>query len=350
MIVDSWEGASASLLDRVWTAPDACPGVQAIRTSELPTANTAIRAAYAPHQLTLGRNPGDFELRLIRAGFGPLEVSTMSVGTDVTLLAPPVDDIYLVILPLTGGVTVGTRAEAVVLGDDIGVATSMDRPYYFERWSPDCRFLCIRFQKWRLDDALARLARRPVEGNVRFAFRIDLAQPKIAPFRRAVQLLVGELSDPHSRISPLLSDSIAELVMNALLLHQPHSHSALLETPVEDLPSALREAQEFMHSHLGEEITVADIAKAAKVSVRTLEELFQRAVGASPTAVFRELRLARAHDELTTATPESTTVAQIARRWGFHHQGRFAIEYRRAYGMSPSAQLRRLEIRPFSPA
>lgn len=138
--------------------------------------------------------------------------------------------------------------------------------------------------------------------------------------------------------------------MHALLLHLPHDHSRLLEPPDADSPSALREAQAFMHSHLDEEITVADIARAAKVSVRTLEEHFRRAVGVSPMAAFRELRLARAHDELTTATVNSTTVAEVAKRWGFRHQGRFAIEYRRTYGISPSAQLRRLKSWPSSPA
>lgn len=344
MDVGNWDGASIGLFDRVWTAPDAYPGLRGIRTPELPAASTAMRAAYAPHQLTLGRNADDFELRLVRAEFGSLEFSAMSVGTDVTLLAPPADDRYLVILPLTGGVTIGTRAESVVLADNVGVVTSTGRPYYFERWSPDCRFLCVRFEKSRLDAALARLAHRPVEGQLQFAFRIDLAHPKIAPFLRAVQLVVGEMSDAHSQMSPLMSGCIAELLMHGLLLHQPHSHSRLLETPAGDFPSALHEAQAFMHSHLGEEITVADIARAAMVSVRTLEELFQRAVGVSPMAAFRDLRLARAHDELSTVTADSATVAEIAKRWGFHHQGRFAIEYRRAYGVSPSVQLRRLGL------
>ncbi|MEU1165619.1 AraC family transcriptional regulator [Streptomyces sp. NPDC005921] len=343
MIVDSWKGVSVGLIDRVWTVPDAYPGVRAIRTPELPAASTAIRGAYAPHQLAVGRRADDFELRLIQAGFGSLEISAMSVGTDVTLLAPPTHDRYVVVLPVTGGVTVGTRAESVVLADGTGVVAGPGQPYHFERWSRDCRLMCVRLDKARLDGALARLARRPAGEDLRFAFRFDLTNPRIASFMRAVQLLVSELSDTDSQTSPLLPDSIAELVVNALLLHHPHSHSGLFETPTADLPWALRDAREFMRGHLGEEITVADIARAAKVSVRTLEALFQRAAGVSPMAAFRELRLARAHEELLTAAPDSTTVAKIAKRWGFRHQGRFAIEYRRAYGISPSAHLRRLK-------
>lgn len=350
MIEDSWQYASISLFDRESTARDAYPAVRVFRTVEVPVANAALREAYAPNKLTVGHNADDFELQLIRAGFGPLEISAMSVGTDVALVVPPADGLYVVILPVTGGVTVGTRGETVVLGDDIGVVANAGQPLYFESWSPDCRFVCVRFDKRRLEQALVRLGRRSLTGNLQFAFRIDLAQPKVAPFHRAVQLPVSELSNPGSQMSPSLADSVAQLVTNALLLHQPHSHSSLLDTPEGDLPSALRDAQQFMRGHLGEEITVADIAKASKVSVRTLEELFQKGVGISPMASFRELRLARAHEDLTTAGPDSTTVAKIAKRWGFRHQGRFAVEYRRAYGISPSAQLRQMASRASSPA
>ncbi|MBT2273346.1 AraC family transcriptional regulator [Rhodococcus qingshengii] len=340
--MNGWQSASTDLSNGVWMAPDAYPGVRALRTSELPAAESALSAAYAPGRLTLGRKADDFELRLIRAGFSSLEISAMSLGTDVTLLAPPVRDRYVVILPFTGGVTVGTRTESLVLGDDIGLVTGLGQPYYFERWSPDCRLVCLRLEKSRLDGALARLARRPATEELQFSCRLDMTNHRIAPFVRAVQLVVSELNDYRSHMSPLLSDSIAELVTNALLLHHPHSHSDLFETPVgADLPSAIYDARVFMSGHLGDEITVADIARAAQVSVRTLEELFQRAIGVAPMAEFRRLRLARAHEALTTAAPDSTTVAKIAKRWGFRHQGRFAIEYRRAYGLSPSEQLRR---------
>jgi AraC-like DNA-binding protein len=39
------------------------------------------------------------------------------------------------------------------------------------------------------------------------------------------------------------------------------------------------------------------------------------------------------------ATP-GTSVEQVARRWGFTHLGRFAHDYRVAFGQLPSATLR----------
>jgi AraC-like DNA-binding protein len=47
------------------------------------------------------------------------------------------------------------------------------------------------------------------------------------------------------------------------------------------------------------------------------------------------------HLELRAADPATTTISQVAARWGFRHQGRFAAEYRRRYGVQPTDTLRR---------
>ena len=47
-----------------------------------------------------------------------------------------------------------------------------------------------------------------------------------------------------------------------------------------------------------------------------------------------------AHRDLQTAIPGGAGAAALAARWGFTHLGRFAVEYRRRYGSSPSQTLR----------
>ncbi|MDQ4118039.1 MAG: helix-turn-helix domain-containing protein, partial [Actinomycetota bacterium] len=59
-------------------------------------------------------------------------------------------------------------------------------------------------------------------------------------------------------------------------------------------------------------------------------------------AELRRARMARAHADLRAGDPtRGDTVATIAMRWGFSNPGRFAAEYREAYGTSPSETLRR---------
>ena len=44
----------------------------------------------------------------------------------------------------------------------------------------------------------------------------------------------------------------------------------------------------------------------------------------------------RAHHDLQNAEPGNSSVAALAARWGFTHLGRFAVEYRRRYGVPES--------------
>jgi transcriptional regulator GlxA family with amidase domain len=95
-----------------------------------------------------------------------------------------------------------------------------------------------------------------------------------------------------------------------------------------------------MEAEAGRPLTNSMLAAAASVSVRTLQESFRRYLGSSPMVYLREIRLRRAHEDLRAADPSATTVAVVARRWGFTHMGRFAAAYQAAYGEAPSAALR----------
>lgn len=77
------------------------------------------------------------------------------------------------------------------------------------------------------------------------------------------------------------------------------------------------------------------------VSVRSLQEGFRRSLDTTPVAYLRRVRLEKARDELTAAEPGTTSVTEVATRWGFVHLGRFSSTYARAFGERPSETLRR---------
>jgi AraC-like DNA-binding protein len=119
--------------------------------------------------------------------------------------------------------------------------------------------------------------------------------------------------------------------------------------PVADLPPALlhprnarlRAAVEYIHANAHLPLTVAQIAEAAGMSVRAVQEGFQRRLGMSPLARLRQVRLERAREELLAGAPESGTVREIAHRWGFAHLGRFSAAYAKRFGEHPRDTLRR---------
>jgi transcriptional regulator GlxA family with amidase domain len=76
------------------------------------------------------------------------------------------------------------------------------------------------------------------------------------------------------------------------------------------------------------------------VSVRALQQGFQRSLGASPHQIIQHTRLERAHLELVNSSADEATVAGIGAKWGFAHAGRFASLYHARYNAYPSVTLR----------
>ncbi|WP_285650884.1 AraC family transcriptional regulator [Actinomycetospora sp. NBRC 106375] len=105
-------------------------------------------------------------------------------------------------------------------------------------------------------------------------------------------------------------------------------------------PATLRRAVAYLEEHAAEDVDVTDVAEVAGLGVRGLQMAFRRWRGTTPLGHLREIRLARAHEELRSADPRTATVADVAARWHFTHPGRFSVTYRRRYGCSPSDTLR----------
>jgi AraC-like DNA-binding protein len=106
--------------------------------------------------------------------------------------------------------------------------------------------------------------------------------------------------------------------------------------------ASVRRAVAFMDSHLSSPLTVADVAEAARVTPRALQDAFHREYGKSPMTYLRQARIAAARIELLESDPATTSIATLARRWGFSNAGRFSALYRDQYGESPSTTRNRL--------
>lgn len=143
--------------------------------------------------------------------------------------------------------------------------------------------------------------------------------------------------------SPLAATHFRQVLVHGLLDHQPSSCSGLLlEQSGGAGRQTLRRATAYCEQHADEAISVADIAEAARTSVRALQECFRRELGVTPLGYLRKLRLERAHSDLVAIGRGEApgNVTDVALRWGFTHLGRFAAEYRKAYRRTPSQTMR----------
>jgi transcriptional regulator GlxA family with amidase domain len=62
--------------------------------------------------------------------------------------------------------------------------------------------------------------------------------------------------------------------------------------------------------------------------------------GVSPMRYWRDRRFVRVREALQR-TRDNASVTDVAMAWGFYHLGRFATEYARRFGESPSETRRR---------
>jgi AraC family ethanolamine operon transcriptional activator len=95
-----------------------------------------------------------------------------------------------------------------------------------------------------------------------------------------------------------------------------------------------------MRARLGDPLYVADLCMATGASERTLRSAFRNVYGMGPNRLLKLRRIHQVRRELEHAT-ERTLVSEVAQRHGFWDLGRFAGDYRRVVGESPSQTLRR---------
>lgn len=203
------------------------------------------------------------------------------------------------------------------------------------------RHFALFIDQHKIANHLTNMLERSVNGNLEFHPCIDLTSgPGLALVQLVETACNGLRGDAPLRQSPMALASLGDAVTHLILEAAPHRYSDQLSTPAPlPAPRHVKWAIEFMHAHISEPISMDDIAAAAKVSVRTLQQGFRQFRMTTPMAYLHEIRLTAAHQDLMNADAVQS-VADVALKWGFTHLGRFAADYKKRFGVLPSQTLR----------
>jgi AraC-like DNA-binding protein len=140
--------------------------------------------------------------------------------------------------------------------------------------------------------------------------------------------------NPEAFANPLVRDSAFRTLVSAAV-----AAFQLQDAPAAMLPRSIRRATAFMDANAGSSMSVEDVAREARMSLRGLQYAFRRELGMTPMAYLRKVRLQRARADLVRGDL-GETVRAIAKRWGYANAARFAAAYRQAFGELPGATLR----------
>jgi len=204
------------------------------------------------------------------------------------------------------------------------------------------RHLGLFVDQARINRQLGHMFERTIGGDSDFHPTIDLTTGSGLVLQQlAVNLYRGLSGDGSLQQSPLALNALCDAMIYLLLETCPHRYSEALAAPASaPAPRHVKWAIDFMREHLAEPISLSDIATAAEVSVRTLQQGFRQFRNTTPIAYLHELRMLAAHRDLRESGTRQA-VADIALRWGFTHLGRFSAEYRKRFGQLPSQALKR---------
>lgn len=316
------------------------PGWPADGMADPQQASARLAREFSPHRLQLIGPSGDFCMRLCTGRVGSLAISSLSFSSEVELAQRAARTFYLVSTQLSGRSEVAAAGRRCDQGGAGLVMVDSATRDVVKRFSADSERLHVRLECDAVSAFCAQLLgqslTRPLE------FEPVMAEGSSAQRRWfvVVQLLLDHACMPLPAVlAPRVHRQLEELAMLTLLTEHRHSYSERLAAPVPALaPRHVRLAEEFMRAHIAQALTLADIAAAARVSIRTLSAGFQAWRGSSPMRVPRELRLDAAREWLQRG---EVSVADAALCCGFGHLGRFAAEYQRRFGEPPSQTRRR---------
>ena len=269
--------------------------------------------------------------RLPRVGFVSLDLShggRTLFGDD--------RDFFVLTVPLAGKAAVYSagRVDEYVSGE--AHVSHPDEPF-------DCRHTRgTRFLGASLDASLVRSHARALDedGAARAhpSLRLLSTDPRHASFFRYLSWLSQELQreDPALAV-PRIAWETEDLLVAMLVDACWPAEVARREGSSDEL----RRVEEFLATRLRTAISLPEVSTAAGVSLRTLTRAFHKKHGVGPIGFLRRRRLEATRRVLLAAEPGSESVTKVAVRYGFAHLGRFAGEYRKAFGESPSETLRR---------
>ncbi|MET7966380.1 helix-turn-helix transcriptional regulator [Micromonospora sp. NPDC005305] len=298
-----------------------------------------LAGAYGTRGLRISSGDHDYHLRHQRVQAGRFQADRLAQSTDLRVAVEEISSL-VVCETATSRVSRSCDGEqGEYVPGDIFVAAPPGRRCRL-RWQPGEVVLL------QLDTHLFTQVARPDVRRRLAAIHftaLEPASPALAEHWRATAHYVrlAVLGNSEASREPLVIGAAARTLAAAALAVFPNT--ALTEPTAQDRRDAVvptvRRAIAFMEEHAEQDISPADVAAAAAVSIRALQLAFRRHLDSTPMAQLRRIRLERAHHELRQADPRWETVSRIASRWGFPSHSRFAAHYRAVFGVPPSRTL-----------
>lgn len=301
--------------------------------------------AYYPQRLKVLEPTRHFEMHVRTSTLNSLTLGDLTYNAAVEIDCAELRTAYHVNVPLSGAIDSEVSRISVQATPQRATLYRPTGRTLLRRWYGSSRALTLKIERTALETHLQSLLGRSWTGTIDFGASLDVSSGLGASWWTMVRHLDEQLSSPEGASNlarfPLVAHHLEYGVVVGLLLAADHSFQGELQEPGTALrPRTVQRAIDAIEEGPERALTVAELARIAGCSVRRLQESFRDHVGSSPMAYLRRVRLDRVRDALIEADPAASSVSDIAYTWGFANLGRFSLDYKRRFGVSPSTTLR----------
>lgn len=314
------------------------------RSDDVDEAQDRVGAVFCPHalKLVLPREHIHVQHNMVR--LNEIAVNYLTYGAMVDIDPGMLQRFYLAQIPLAGHAEVHCGDQLVLSDTRMATLLNPDMPTRM-RWDRDCEQALLWIPREAIERRLATLL--GLESGSPLSFSVSLPQQEGSSgvWCQTVIDLVRNLDRNGSfwLQYPAALSSMEDFLLRNLLLFQHHNFTENLQHGTEPArPRHLQRAIDYIHAHAAEPLTVTDIAQAACVSIRALEEGFRRYLNTTPVVYLRDIRLDQARQQILAlaAVGQLTSISDVAYQFGFTHLGRFAAYFKQRFGVSPSCAIR----------
>lgn len=209
---------------------------------------------------------------------------------------------------------------------------------------PGCRFqreedhdqgatISVSFDGLAVRSRLAARLRRALDRPLAFEARVGSSRDALLAMVISIdRALESGLASPHDPAIEAMERAFIDLLLDL----QPHSYSGDLSATEDERRSRRIElVRDLVDRDPSARHAVEDLAAAAGCTVRSLQTSFAECSSTNPMDFVRGRRLQLARARLLDVDCHQP-IWSVAKDHGFANASRFAVEYRRAYGETPS--------------
>lgn len=301
---------------------------------------------FADHQLKWGR--GAVNAAMFKARLDRLHMYVLRYGAEVAITPRPFEHFALVHMSMRGGAEIESDGHRLSVAEGRAAVIAPRRDIKL-RWMAGTEQLILKVPEELFDEVRTSLPDDPLATSSGFLMP-RLLTPQ---WGLLMQTLLSALSAPAE--AGLSKAWISHFEHNVALFLLDHQAQATGERSASDWPGpasddelggpiGLAEGErrmnalmQFMKAKLSAPISLADLARAAGTSERSLNPLCRRFHGMTPMELLRNLRLDAVRSRLLLQPDANITLTALD--YGFGHAGRFAAYYEERFKELPHQTL-----------